>query len=330
MTHTPRMNSQSLRKALQIQRPKLAYQFGCGPGTGLCADLTKMMTHLLTCLEHGYGFALGKVSRPKNFCVRDGWNDLFLPFCEETQAPGLQELNSFSFKHSPRRSRLKPILRSWLSKTTKPTCSHFMFDDLPKIQIPLSAPIFHENESFFPACKKILDIIYSYNQRTQQNIYNRLQSSPLRLNGKSSDYAAIHIRRGDKITEHDYVPASAYIQYLRCLNPVSKFVFVASDESTITKELQDLAPELDFRSLNLPTSRGYNHKHFSSLPEEKKLDKIYDLLAEIEICRDAQTFLGSNTTNVSIFIKMLRGGNCCHEIENRPTSKSQANRGQSS
>ncbi len=105
------ITSEALSLALKGSSKRFVYQFGCGTGTGFCADMTWMMTQLVTCLQYGIGFSLGKVTRPTNFCIAKGWEDYFLPFCDEVSAPGLQKLNSRTIGYS-RRMAPRPLIRA--------------------------------------------------------------------------------------------------------------------------------------------------------------------------------------------------------------------------
>ena len=191
------ITSESLSLALKGSSKRFVYQFGCGTGTGFCADMTWMMTQLVKCLQFGIGFSLGKVTRPTNFCIAKGWEDYFLPFCDEVSAPGLQKLNSRTIGYSRRMAPIRPLIRSWLRATSRPAARYFMFDELGDLAY-LSPPFFEEHQPFFMACAELLNIIWRYNESTAADV------AQWKAHTQSPPSVALIIRRGDKNSEHSY------------------------------------------------------------------------------------------------------------------------------
>ena len=55
---------------------------------------------------------------------------------------------------------------------------------------------------------------------------------------------------------------------------------------------------------------GYNHEQFKSLNKDVKKKQYLDLLSSIEILYRSDIFIGTITSNVSLFIYMRKFENC--------------------
>jgi hypothetical protein len=118
---------------------------------------------------------------------------------------------------------------------------------------------------------------------------------------------ALIIRRGDKRVEHAYVDVDRYLQAINGLPGPVGTVFVASDDDRICSEIFRLAPYLQTFMLPGLGLQGYWHRSFSSLPPEEKACYMARFFTQLEVCRDASVCIGSPTTNVTTFVRMLRG-----------------------
>lgn len=289
-----------LQAAIIGQSRQLVYQFGCGKGTGFCADMTWMMTQLVKCLQFGYGFSLGRVTHPTNFCISKGWEDFFLPFCGEVSAPGLQVLNDRMFSYSRRASAIRPIIRTWLRAKTYPPANYFMFDQLADLS-SLSPPFFWNHQPFFSACAELLTLIWKYNKPMSERVASWKAHIP------NPPHLSLIIRRGDKDAEHPYVAVTRYLEVIGSLPRPVGIVFIASDDDRIISEFLDAAPRLEAIVLPSLGLQGYHHASFSSLPPDEKLWHLARFFAQLEICMDSSVCIGSPTTNVTTFVRMLRG-----------------------
>src|SRR6185369_14450129 len=66
--------------------------FHLGVEAGFFSEFNNMVLAMLYCLHHQIRFVL--YSDNANFKVSKGWEDFFLPFCEETRRPEHRELNN--------------------------------------------------------------------------------------------------------------------------------------------------------------------------------------------------------------------------------------------
>jgi hypothetical protein len=122
------------------------------------------------------------------------------------------------------------------------------------------------------------------------------------------DYLAINVRRGDKVIEHAYVGNDCYAERINSLALGIRSIFIATDDGRVIPEISQVMPDYEFISLAERNSKGYVHSDFKSLPSAERRRRILRLLAELELMRDANLFIGSKTTNVSWMANAHRGG----------------------
>ena len=158
------------------------------------------------------------------------------------------------------------------------------------------------------------------------------------LAGLSTQYAAFHIRRGDKVhgnircskdsdtstevctlgnpslSEADIVQGSKYVEQLKKLPAAGiKQLFVATDDAAAVLEVQAAAPHLQV--LSMPKSEtkvpkdhaGYQQRSYNSLSSVEKFAEMVQLWAEIELLAEAKFFVGTFSSNIGRLVQMLRG-----------------------
>jgi hypothetical protein len=125
-------------------------------------------------------------------------------------------------------------------------------------------------------------------------------------------YDAVHVRRGDKITEVPSTPTPKYCQSIKGDKPV----FIASDSFQNIEELKQNCTNwketwqiIDPRYVQLRNGYFDNIKIGKEWSYEKKLDSYKMFLAEVIMMRYAQIFVGTGTSNVWQWIHVLRGTN---------------------
>lgn len=134
------------------------------------------------------------------------------------------------------------------------------------------------------------------------------------LAGLAPEFAAFHIRRGDKtngyrvgeklIIEGDSVHPQAYLTMLADKAPDIKSIFVMTDDFSVVGELSELARGYDVISMCKPHQRGYSQNHFSGLSTVEKANDLHSLIAETQIAAASSIFIGGYKSNVARFIPL--------------------------
>jgi hypothetical protein len=280
---------------------KKEYIFHVGAEAGLYSEINNMIFSILYCLKYGYKFKL--YSKDANFGFKNGWEDYFLPFCEETKFPIHHFFNKrttppvFSEKET-----LKKIIYKGYRKLNNKTS--LTFDLWNKF---LS---FKFNDDFFDipelgikgnlnhACNKLIEIIYQLNSK----VIAEVEKYKAEIN-LPKEYISFQIRRGDKNLEKEYVPFEKYFDYLEQNSTVKNLFILADDYSSIV-EVSEKFPHYNIFTLTDPADTGYIHADFIKLTKVDKKIKIVRLLTSIEIMRQADTILGVFAANTELFLGM--------------------------
>jgi len=150
--------------------------------------------------------------------------------------------------------------------------------------------------------------IYHYSLATEAAINLRLSKLP-KVN---SDWISIHIRRGDKITESNYVDIDCYVKALGQIDGWrERPIFVMSDSAIAIVRLAE-AVRRTIYSFSASQEKnqfsyGYNQDNFNSKHAKIRHNEILDLLAEIEVARNSGHFLGSASSNLFHVVRLFRG-----------------------
>jgi len=144
----------------------------------------------------------------------------------------------------------------------------------------------------------IVKMIYRFNANTKAEIEKMIASANL-----PAKYVSVNIRRGDKDTEWNFIPASRFMDEITKRTNL-KEVFVLTDDYRVIEDLQKDYPDFYFFTLVNKEERGYVHADFIKLSADKKREDMIKLFSSIEIMRASELSIGAYTTNPGIFLGM--------------------------
>jgi len=141
-----------------------------------------------------------------------------------------------------------------------------------------------------------------------------------------SPYAAIHVRRGDKVEgymvgkelrrEGEATGLETYLSLIRAKMPEIRSIFVMTDDYRMVDALRQIAPELAIETLCPPDFVGYRQPDFSSLPVEVRTNYVRGLLAEIAVAARSTIFVGGYLSNVARYVALVhRDPAMCFSID---------------
>lgn len=274
------------------------YIFNFGSEGGFYSEFNNMVFGIIYCLKHQYQFIL--YSGNSQFKVTTGWDDFFEPFAETVDS-------SFHKRFNRRLKAKKLKLRNY---------PQWYFYKLFNKDTSLTYELFHSffNNEFYKehfdipelglkgslrdVSRKIIEMIYRFNEATKAEI--GVNISRLNLPEK---YASVHVRKGDKDTEYEFISTDNYIEKLKELSGL-KDVFILTDDYTVIENLQAQYPDLRFFTLVNPEERGYVHNDFKKADPLKKRNDLIKLFTSMEIMRAAELTIGAYTTNPGMFLSM--------------------------
>jgi hypothetical protein len=280
-----------------------------GRGVGFCAEFNHCVTVLAKCLHERMQFCLDVGGTPRGVAVARGWEDYFEPICDTVPNP-VSVLNSDRLA-SRRYALVRPLARAVLMPVTG--CRSFAFDAITRARLRnVNVPELDYAGDSLGLRNRLSAAMWRLQPEVRNEVMRRQGGLP------GSFDVALHIRRGDKSTEFDYVGVPAYLDALRPFTGGPVSAFVASDDDNAIEELRASAPagvEI-FSPAQLAKAKrgpesakqGYDQATFNALPPERRRAEVLDLLTEIEIMRKARVFIGASTSNVFITVRNLRTG----------------------
>jgi len=146
------------------------------------------------------------------------------------------------------------------------------------------------------------DKLFLYTKANQLWIYKKEIDN-------NNNYIGVHLRRGDKIIETEFITIEMYINEIKKQSAIYniKKVLVFTDSIKVGKQIQQKLDDFDVTILNLDEN-GYFHKEFLQLPYEVRLNKTFQLCNIVNKMVLATHYIGSNDGNLSAFISLLRNG----------------------
>ena len=275
------------------------YIFNFGSEGGFYSEFNNMIFGMIYCLKYRYKFVM--YSHNSKFKIAKGWNDFFEPFCEETGASYFHRkfnrritARSLKFKHYPAWYLFKLFNQSTL--LSYQLFNSFFDADFEKEQFDF--PELGLKGNLRDVSRGIVEMIYRFNTETKAAVMDIIASIAL-----PKQYIAVNIRRGDKDTEFNFVPLSAYMDKAGELSAL-RDAFILTDDYTVIEELKKEYPQYRYYTLVQNDERGYVHGDFIKTAIEEKKANLVKLFASLEVMAGANLSIGTFTTNPGIFLGM--------------------------
>lgn len=281
--------------------------YNLGSEAGFFSEYNNMILVILYCLKHNINFVL--YSKKANFGIDKGWQDYFMPFCEETEDIRHSKYNIRQSCMVPELSLLKRMKVDWFKFQTKTTyLTYELWDKFHSRNF--------ENEHFNlkqqtanskqqttrEASKIIIDKTWHYNERVAKEVNNKIISLKLPQN-----YIGIHIRGGDKHTEADMFQINQYMDTAKTKSDC-KNIFISTDDFRIYEKLKTEYRDYKIYTLCKPTSQGYFHSEFESDIKNKYEDMIL-LFASMDVLANSDIFVGTYSSNIGMYLGMRMSKN---------------------
>lgn len=274
--------------------------FHIGTDAGFYSEFNNMVLAIVYCLQYGVKFSL--YSSDANFKEKEGWNDYFIPFCDEVK-------DSFHHKYNMRYDdpfftnhgvdRLKILYWRMRHKHTYLTSDLFYrFRNVEFDRRCFVLPELGVTGGLRELGGHIINLIYRFNDKTQYEISS--------IKGKLNlpdRYVGFHIRGGDKFVEHKLEQCAAYISKAEGITDIRQ-AFVLTDDYDIFRALQTDFPSWKFYTLTQPDEKGYFHQEFLQKTNIERKKDLIKLFSAMEILREADFFVGTFSSNPGMFLGM--------------------------
>lgn len=281
--------------------------FRVGIEAGFFSEINHMLLAMLYCLKNNIKFTLSSVD--SNFSYNRGWEDYFLPFCEESYSKIHLKNNarSYHIKTSVTNIIKSKFIRKYLGVNyltqdiwpyIKDAKFHNENFDIPSLSI---------KGDLLSAIHVLTKNIWRYKPDIEQAIQNKVKTIQLPLS-----YIGIHIRSGD--IEKKKHEVSSYINLIKSLS-TSKDLFVATDDYSSIRSLKIQFPDYKIYSFCDEKEEGWNEGAFNNSSKESKKEILINLLADTEALCQSSVFVGTLSSNVGMFVGIRRKGKLWYGVD---------------
>jgi hypothetical protein len=284
--------------------------FHLGRDAGFFSEYNCMILAILYCLQHNIRFVL--YSKDANFAYKNGWDDYFEPFCASTTCIIHKYLNVRSFPNLNFRkiSTIKWNIKILFLKIgvfvfklmhtniylTQDIWPHLFYQKMKDEEFIIPELGIHGD--FVHACNKLVELTWNYNPHIKKEIYNLISIINI-----PDNYISCQIRGGDKNLEYDLLPIEDYIKRITNHSD-TKTVFVLTDDYRIIEILKSDYDTWNWYTLCDPSEKGYYHSIFKKNKLTSKKQQLIRLFSSIEIINKSELFIGTKTSNPSMFISI--------------------------
>jgi len=279
-----------------------SFAFRFGRGVGFSAEMLGVVKCMMSCLKGRTRLCMSQGGRPAGVGIVNGITDYFEPVFPVVDAGRWNALNIATIRGSGR----LPFVRRGVSRLLRAAtgADHFMMDDLGALPARLVVPELGIDVDYWDACALLVRLVWDYRPEVKEEVARVLSGCDV-----PHSYVSVHVRRGDKSVESPYVPLDRYATAIESARPEGCAIAVASDDARAASELARLLPSrFPVVVCSVANSRGYIQGEFNRLPAADRFRQVNRFLAELELLRGGDLFVGSAGSNVTYLIEMMRAG----------------------
>jgi len=285
--------------------------FKVGESQGVFSEINNMIFAMLYCLEHKIQFVL--TSTNANFAPEKGWEEFFLPFCNQVDNKFHAKKYNIRFKDDMRKSIRRKLISNLYKKIYRVKLTQDIFDEVYPAyadkQINISELNLQGNT--YDVIKPFAELAWRFNPETRAEIDEVIKNFNL-----PEKYAAMQMRRGDKVTIFKTTTANPdeYMAELKKITDI-RDVLLLCDEYDDVKHLVDNYKDYKFYTICQPNEHGYSNDDFQKQDWDKKRKRTIELFATVDAMLRAELFLGTDIANPYLFIKMFMDKNKFYVME---------------
>ncbi len=323
---------ENYRKVNASYRKVLVFNFGAF--AGFYSEYNNMLKAIAFCLVNKIRFKL--YSKDAKFCPVKGWSDYFESFVDEVEDDIHLVLNK-RVPDDPYRTAffslyLKRKIKKIVGKTNvkvsfsfydtylrnrrlkrKYGFRYFTFDlwnDF--VHINLNNKVIVESlysGTYFGLIRELDKMIWRYNLEIKNKVQERISSLNL-----PKQFVAMHIRGGDKILEADLINWEKYVVTAYQVKVDCRNWFVFTDDYSIIESIKKDYPDYQLSSLCDSRERGYFYGDFLN-DKSTMVDKMIRMFASVDICKQAEFFIGTATANPFFVVFLAKDGKNCVSLD---------------
>jgi len=284
------------------------FAFRFGRGAGFAAEMLGLLKGAMSCLHQRIRFALAEGGRSMGVAAFAGFHDYFEPIFPVERLGNINALNVSAMRGF---GRFPPLRRGASALLRRQSgLDLFMMDDLALPPHRLVVPELAIDLDYWEACALLARMALVYRADVAEWVAGAVSEWTL-----PPSYIAVHLRRGDKVSEIPYANIDAYVRAIDGLRGGETAVAVASDDARAIDELRRrLEPRFEVLPCSDTEGRGFDRRRFNALPPEARFAATRRFLAELEMLRGGTSFVGQEGSNVSFLLAMMRAGQGVHRV----------------
>lgn len=283
--------------------------FRVGIQAGLFSEINHLFLAILFCLKNKIRFVLS--SRDNNFCYAKGWEDYFLPFCEESDS-------KLNLKHNARSYQIQSTIPNIIK--TKLVRKALGVDYLTQDIWNYLRDAKFQNETFdFPslnisgnlvnALAIVVNNIWRYQPEIQEELDEKITTLQLPAN-----YVGVQLRGGDKVTEAKLSPIHDYLDCIKKVTTV-KDLFILTDDYKYISEIEENYSEYKTYTFCEKNEKGFSEAAYNQLNKADKRSITIKMLANTEVLYKSSAFVGTMSSNVGLFVGMRKNAKNWYNID---------------
>lgn len=273
-----------------------------GSGAGLCAELVGILKGVIRSWQSGYCFSIGVSGNALGTNTPNGWNDLFYSIFPEKSNFLYYYLNRYQLPYSRRLPFINSLASMILRKYSDGDI--FMLNQSKLSSLPgrIVFPDLDVDAPYWKGMSSVANTIFEPIDEIMGLVEGARNELEL-----PERYLAVHLRRGDKVTEIPYTETKSYVQLIETNFLDYKDVFVASDDYAAVEVFHKAMPHMNIITMSQESDSGYDQAVFNMLSSERRLKELKRFLVELRLMQDSHTFIGSSTSNIYYFLQYMRG-----------------------
>lgn len=300
--------------------------FHFGTGAGFYSEYNNMLKAIVYCYVHKIRFVL--YSKDATFGIDKGWQDYFLPFCDEVtndfhaiynrrflDQPQTKSFNRYlisiyrAIKYCDRNRLIKYTNFKKSSEKIRKIKKKYQFDYFTYdlwYDFTWYMPIYRKLKikdcnwkNVKQALSEVDDMIWHLNDKALVE-YNKIKDSII----LPDIYYGMQIRAGDKFREAEPLTIDQYFSVLNKLSPSGGTVFLLTDDYQIYELAAMQYTQWRIISLCQPYEKGFFNDVFNLKNDGYKYFQLTKLFVSINILTQSESFVGTKSANPGQYLQI--------------------------
>jgi hypothetical protein len=273
---------------------------------GFCAEFVGLLKVAMMCHQHHLQLVL-PLQADSGWCVGGRWNTFFratFPTIEVSEL--LHRVASSPVRRWHNDAAVGYLRRSHsLGGLTGGKTRTF----LEGIGFPAN-----EERDYWFSMRNIARALSALNDDSSAKV---IETISRRMRGRTlpARYVAVHVRRGDKISEVRHTSLEVYAAAIRRERADLNDLIVFSDDRATAEQLCDMLRDTHQPIIFSDLENGHNQTKFNIASRDVRSRLMIEFLAELEVMAASTMFFGTESSNIFSFLRYRRANLDCVRVD---------------